>query len=92
MVFIFPRAGRPRYCTAAAFASLKKYAAHFFNFAFGVTEPKEAAYAVAGVNSEKCLLNHLSFEISSCFGNYSQPKFFNDGLRKIALRNLRNEA
>jgi hypothetical protein len=42
-----------RYCTAAAFSSLKKYAAHFFNPDFIGTEEKEAAYAVAGVNSEK---------------------------------------
>jgi len=48
-----PQAGGPRCCTAAAFASLKKYAAHFFNSAFGVTEPKEAAYAAAGINLEK---------------------------------------
>jgi hypothetical protein len=26
---------------------LKKYATHFFNHAFGVTEPKEAPYAGA---------------------------------------------
>jgi hypothetical protein len=56
-----PRAGRPRCCTAAAFAPLKKYAAHFFNSAFGTTEPKEAAYAAAGVNLEKYLLNPLSY-------------------------------
>jgi hypothetical protein len=47
-----PQAGGPRCCTAAAFSSLKKYAAHFFNSAFGITEEKEAAYAAAGVNSE----------------------------------------
>jgi hypothetical protein len=34
-------------CNGAAFASLKKYATHFFNHAFGVTEPKEAPYAGA---------------------------------------------
>jgi hypothetical protein len=34
-------------CNGAAFASLKKYAAHFFNRAFGTTEPKEAPYAGA---------------------------------------------
>jgi hypothetical protein len=55
-----PQAGGLRYCTAAAFSSLKKYAAHFFNLAFGDTEEKEAAYAVAGVNSKKYLLNHFS--------------------------------
>jgi hypothetical protein len=71
---------------------LKKYAAHFFNSGFAETEPKEAAYAVAGVNSEKCLLNYLSFEILFYSRNYLQPKFFNGGLRKIALRNLRNGA
>jgi hypothetical protein len=57
-----PQAGGLRYCTAAAFASLKKYAAHFFNSGFAETEPKEAAYAVAGINSEKYLLNHSSLE------------------------------
>jgi hypothetical protein len=36
-------AGRLRTCSAAAFASFKKYAAHFLNPAFGMTEPKEAA-------------------------------------------------
>jgi hypothetical protein len=51
-----PQAGGPRCCTAAAFSPLKKYAAHFFNSAFGITEEKEAAYAAAGVNSGKCLL------------------------------------
>jgi hypothetical protein len=50
-----------RYCTAAAFSSLKKYAAHFFNLAFGETEEKEAAHAAAGVNSKKYLLNSLSY-------------------------------
>jgi hypothetical protein len=56
-----PRAGGPRCCTAAAFASLKKYAAHFFNLGLAETEPKEAAYAAAGVNSKKGLLNSLSY-------------------------------
>jgi len=55
-----------RYCTAAAFSSLKKYAAHFFNPDFVGTEPKEAAYAAAGVNSKKYLLNHLFIKISFC--------------------------
>ena len=58
-----PQAGGLRYCTAAAFATLKKYAAHFFNLAFGDTEAKEAAYAVAGVNSEKCLLEFTISDI-----------------------------
>jgi hypothetical protein len=58
-----PQAGGLRYCNAAAFSSLKKYAAHFFNPAFGDTEEKEAAYAVAGVNSKKYLLNYsLSYK------------------------------
>jgi hypothetical protein len=34
---ILPLAGGPRYCLAAAFHPLKKYAAHFFNPAFGDT-------------------------------------------------------
>ncbi len=33
-----------------AFASLKKFAAHFFNPAFGVTEPKEVANPVTVLN------------------------------------------
>ena len=39
-------AGGLRNCNAAAFASFKKFAAHFLNLAFGETDPKEAAYAV----------------------------------------------
>ena len=39
-------AGRLRNCTAAAFASFKKYAAHFLNSDCVGTEPKDAAYAV----------------------------------------------
>jgi hypothetical protein len=53
-----PQAGGLRYCNAAAFSSLKKYATHFFNLAFGDTEEKKAAYAVAGVNSKEYLLNY----------------------------------
>jgi hypothetical protein len=53
-----------RYCTAAAFSPLKKYAAHFFNLGYAGTKEKEAAYAVAGVNSEKYLLKHLIFDFS----------------------------
>jgi len=40
-----------RNCTAAAFASFKKFATHFLNADFVVTEPNEAAYAVTGFNS-----------------------------------------
>ena len=58
-----PQAGGLRYCTAAAFTSLKKYAAHFFNLAFGETEEKEAAYAVAGINSRKCVLEFTIYGI-----------------------------
>jgi hypothetical protein len=47
-----PQAGGLRYCTAAAFSPLKKYATHFFNSGFAETEEKEAAHAVAGVNSK----------------------------------------
>ena len=35
-----------------AFASLKKYASHFFNSAFGGTEPKEALYETTGIRCE----------------------------------------
>jgi hypothetical protein len=84
-----PQAGGLRYCTAATFASLKKYAAHFFNFACGATEAKEAAHAVAGVNSEKYLLKLMVSE-ASFYMRTSYPFFYsNSGLRKIALRNLR---
>jgi hypothetical protein len=44
-------AGGLRNCNAAAFASFKKIAAYFLNPACGVTEPKEAAYAVTVFNS-----------------------------------------
>jgi len=57
-----PQAGGLRYCTAAAFASLKKYATHFFNLGLAETKAKEAAHAVAGVNSEKYLLNIFSLQ------------------------------
>ena len=87
-----PQAGGPRYCTAAAFASLKKYAAHFFNSGFAETEPKEAAHAVAGVNSDKYSLNFMGFATE--LNTQTSYPFIcsNSGLRKIALRNLRNEA
>ena len=42
------QAAWPRCLNVAAFASLKKYASHFFNHAFGVTEPKEATYETTG--------------------------------------------
>jgi hypothetical protein len=64
LIHILPQAGGLRYCTAAAFSSLKKYATHFFNFAFGSTEEKEAAHAVAGVNLEKYLLKPLILDLS----------------------------
>jgi hypothetical protein len=35
-------AGGLRTCAGALFASFKKYAAHFLNHAFGVTEPNNA--------------------------------------------------
>jgi hypothetical protein len=84
-----------RYCLArgeTAFSSLKKYASHFFNPAFGDTEEKEAAYAAAGVNSKKYSLNY-SFLIRKLYSkNYTSILKLYIGLRKIALRNLRNEA
>jgi hypothetical protein len=43
-------AGGLRNSNAAPFASFKKSASHFLNPAFGVTKPKEAAYAVTGGN------------------------------------------
>jgi hypothetical protein len=48
-----PQPAGLRNCTAAAFAFFKKYAAHFLNPAFAVTKPKEAAYAVTGLNSKQ---------------------------------------
>jgi hypothetical protein len=41
-------AGGLRNWNAAAFSTLKKYASHFFNPAFGGTVEKEAAYPVTG--------------------------------------------
>ncbi len=41
-------ADRLRNWNAAVFASFKKYAPHFLNHAFGVTEPKNAANPVTG--------------------------------------------
>ena len=41
-----------RCLNSAAFASLKKYASHFFNSAFGGTEPKEALYETTGFRCE----------------------------------------
>jgi len=43
-------AGRLRNWNAASFASFKKYASHFLNPDFIVTEPKEAANPVTGEN------------------------------------------
>ena len=37
-----PQPAGLRTCAGAAFASFEKYAAHFSNPAFGMTEPKEA--------------------------------------------------
>jgi hypothetical protein len=37
-----------RGCNGAAFASFKKFAAHFLNNACGVTEPKEAPHSATG--------------------------------------------
>ena len=83
-----------RYCTAAAFSSLKKYAAHpivigFFNPDFVGTEEKEAAYAVAGVNSEKYLLKYVLSKAFLTSKDIYRFKSIFGGLRKIALRNLR---
>jgi hypothetical protein len=41
-------AGRLRNRSAATFSPLKKFASHFFNYAFGVTGEKEAANPVTG--------------------------------------------
>ncbi len=41
---------RQRNRNATAFASLKKFAPHFFNHAPGVTEPKDVANPVTGFN------------------------------------------
>jgi hypothetical protein len=40
----------------AAFASFEKYAAHFSNHAFGMTEPKEAPYTGTGENAKQGLV------------------------------------
>ena len=41
-------AGGLRNWNAVVFASFKKYAPHFLNHAFGMTEPKNAANPVTG--------------------------------------------
>ncbi len=60
-VKIFAQAAWLRCLNCAAFASLKKYAAHFFNSAFDATEPKEAPYETTGINVEECVLSGLQF-------------------------------
>jgi hypothetical protein len=45
-------AGGLRNWNAAAFYPLKKSLRSFFNPAYGVTEPKEAAFAVTGDSAE----------------------------------------
>jgi len=40
-----------RTCAGALFASFKKYASHFLNPAYGVTEPNNAPYTGTGENS-----------------------------------------
>ena len=57
-------AGGLRNRNAAAFSPLKKFAAHFFNPAFGVTGENEAANPVTGVNSRK---NSLTLLIANSF-------------------------
>ena len=54
----FAQAAWLRPCNDAAFASLKKYAAHFFNSDFVGTEPKEASYARTD-KSVECQRNYL---------------------------------
>ena len=48
-----PQPAGLRNCNAAAFASFKKYAAHFLNTDCVGTEPKDAAYAVTVLNSKQ---------------------------------------
>jgi hypothetical protein len=50
-------AGGLRYWNGAVFASFKKFASHFLNPAFGVTEPKKAPNPVTGKSG------HIRFEI-----------------------------
>jgi len=52
-----------RCLNSAAFGSLKKYAAHFFNFDFVETEPKEAPYETTGNNVE--LLAIISLKLNT---------------------------
>jgi hypothetical protein len=49
-----PQPAGLRNCNAAAFAFFKKLSAiaNFLNPAVGVTKPKDAAYAVTGINSK----------------------------------------
>jgi hypothetical protein len=58
-------AGGLRTCTGAAFASLKKFASHFFNSSFGGTEPKEAPYAGTGDSAK--IIN--SFSVLTTFAS-----------------------
>jgi len=46
-----PQPAGLRTCAGALFGSLEKYASHFSNPAFGVTEPNNAPYTGTGENS-----------------------------------------
>jgi hypothetical protein len=51
-MFINAQAAWLHCLSGAAFASLKKYASHFFNSGFAGTEPKEAPYETTGRSVE----------------------------------------
>jgi hypothetical protein len=55
---------------------LKKYAAHFFNHAFGVTEPKEAPYAGTGRRAEFMMVELAvgSLQLAVCSWQFAVRK------------------
>ena len=58
-----------RCLNGTAFASLKKYASHFFNHAFSVTEPKEAPYETTGKSVVLSVCNLSLFRITAIYQN-----------------------
>jgi len=56
-----PQPARLRTCAGALFASLEKYASHFSNPAFGVTEPNKAPYT--GTGKTHCMGSKRGFDL-----------------------------
>ena|GEM_PF-3035636 len=59
-----PQPAGLRTCAGALFGSLEKYASHFSNHAFGMTEPNNAPYTGTGENSG----GELSYRSKGRFG------------------------